>query len=86
MIKKGDNMGLKALSINEVKQVATNRGGWCLSQKYFNQLTKLKWKCSEGHIWGAIPKNVKKIMVSNLFKYENENDCLKVFLLELKKE
>lgn len=48
------------LTIEDMKQMAEDKGGWCLSDEYTNNLTKLTWKCSEGHIWETIPKHVRK--------------------------
>ena len=36
-----------------------SRGGKCLSKKYVNKETHLKWECSEGHVWKAKPGDVK---------------------------
>ena len=47
------------LSIKEMKMIAEERGGQCLSKKYFNSHLKLKWKCFKGHIWKATPHMVK---------------------------
>ncbi|MDP2908464.1 MAG: hypothetical protein Q8N77_01530, partial [Nanoarchaeota archaeon] len=47
------------LSIEEMKELAKSRDGKCLSKKYTNNLTKLKWQCQKGHTWEAIPANVK---------------------------
>lgn len=47
------------LTIEEMKQLAIGRGGECLSKTYKNLLTKLKWKCAEGHIWEARPHGIK---------------------------
>ncbi|WP_404429601.1 hypothetical protein [Sutcliffiella horikoshii] len=43
-----------------MRRYAIERGGWCLSVEYVNQLTKLTWKCKEGHIWDTIPKHIIK--------------------------
>lgn len=48
------------LSISEMQSIAIDRGGQCLSEKYINSTTKLKWKCKNGHFWGAIPSAIKK--------------------------
>ena len=42
-----------------MREIATQRGGKCLSDKYRNIDTKLKWECKNGHIWEATPNNVK---------------------------
>jgi hypothetical protein len=45
--------------LREMKDLAKLRGGLCLSKRYINRSTKLKWKCAEGHIWEATPHSVK---------------------------
>ena len=47
-------------TIQEMRHIASARGGKCLSDRYINTSTKLKWRCAEGHIWSAIPLNVIK--------------------------
>lgn len=49
----------KKYTINDMKKIAIEKGGDCLSQKYINNKTNLRWKCSKGHEWNATPKNVK---------------------------
>ena len=46
-------------TIEEMRIIAKSRGGECLSDKYVNSHTKLKWRCSEGHEWNAVPCSVK---------------------------
>lgn len=48
------------LSIEEMKQLAIDRGGECLSNVYINSRTKLKWKCCRGHEWYTIPKTITR--------------------------
>ncbi len=50
----------KRLSIDEFHVLAKERGGVCLSHKYTNNTTKLRWKCSKGHEWNAVPSSVKR--------------------------
>ncbi len=50
----------RRLSIDEMVQIASDRGGRCLSEVYVNTRTKLKWECSEGHQWVALPSDVIK--------------------------
>lgn len=50
----------KPLTLEDMKRIASEKGGWCLSEEYINQLTKLTWKCSEGHTWDTIPKHIRK--------------------------
>src|SRR3989344_3659633 len=48
------------LTIAEMHKIATKRGGKCLSEKYINSSTKLKWQCVKGHHWEALSYNIKK--------------------------
>lgn len=45
-------------NIKDMQDLAAKRGGKCLSKKYINTSTKLKWQCSKGHIWKSAPNNV----------------------------
>ena len=47
------------LSLDEFKNIAKERGGKCLSKKYVNIDTKLKWECSKGHVWFNTPYHIK---------------------------
>ncbi len=49
----------KALTIQEMQSLAKKRGGKCLSKKYINAMTKLKWRCQNGHIWKSTPYSAK---------------------------
>ena len=40
----------KMHTIDEINKSITN-GCKCISEKYKNNVTKLEWKCSIGHIW-----------------------------------
>ena len=44
--------------IEQMHQIAKERGGRCLSEHYTNKSTKLLWECSKGHQWEATPHNV----------------------------
>ncbi len=63
-IKKGNwcpvCSGNKKLNIEEMQNIAKERGGECLSKEYINNSTKLRWKCNKGHIWENTPANIKK--------------------------
>lgn len=50
--------GRPVYTINDMKKIAKNKGGICLSDQYINSSTKLIWQCSEGHIWKTAPSNV----------------------------
>jgi hypothetical protein len=47
------------LTIEELQKIAEGRGGICLSKKFIDYKTKLKWRCKEGHVWEAVPYNIK---------------------------
>ena len=39
-------------------RLAKSRGGACLSDNFVDVITKLRWRCNEGHEWNAIPHSV----------------------------
>lgn len=52
--------GHKKLTIQEMRTIAKRKGGLCLSKKYVNSQTNLRWRCKEGHEWNGLPNNVKR--------------------------
>jgi len=52
--------GNAKLTMENMDQLAKNMGGKCLSKKYVNNTTKLKWRCNSGHVWTASPSAVKQ--------------------------
>lgn len=48
----------KRLSIDDMRQLARQRGGQCLSDHYRNNSTKLHWECHRGHQWQAMPSSI----------------------------
>ena len=52
-------MPVSDYDINDMKELAKKRGGKCLSTKYINMYTKLKWKCNKNHIWETSPQVIK---------------------------
>jgi hypothetical protein len=52
--------GTVGLTIEEMLSLAEDRGGRCLSSRYRGGKTSLRWECSEGHQWNAMPGNVKR--------------------------
>ncbi len=42
-------------TIEEMRELAHSHGGECLSPNYINCHTKLRWKCSEKHIFEINP-------------------------------
>ena len=45
--------------IEDIKQIATNNGGECISDKYVDNRTKLIFRCGNNHIWKAAPYSIK---------------------------
>jgi predicted lactoylglutathione lyase len=50
---------MRNLNISDMRRIAKERGGKCLSSSYVNGTTKLTWQCSFGHTWAAIPHAVR---------------------------
>ena len=48
------------MTLEYMKVLARRHGGKCLSKRYVNSKTKLKWLCHKGHSWLAIPSNIVK--------------------------
>jgi hypothetical protein len=48
------------LRLQEMQQIARDRGGSCISKRYTNNETALLWECRRGHRWKATPSNVKR--------------------------
>jgi hypothetical protein len=46
-------------ALKDMRRIAEERGGKCLSDTYVDNQTKLLWKCSEEHQWEAIPSSIK---------------------------
>lgn len=42
-------------TIEEMREIARERGGLCLSGSYVNLTTKLEWQCARGHAWRTSP-------------------------------
>src|SRR3989344_968350 len=51
---------LRRGNIKDMQEIAESREGKCLSEKYINVDTKLKWQCEKGHVWEAIPSSIKR--------------------------
>ena len=49
----------KYQTLNDMHELARSRGGECLSDEYLGQATKLVWRCSDNHIWKAVPNAIK---------------------------
>jgi hypothetical protein len=51
---------LSGFIIEDMKILAKKYGFFCLSKKYYNMYTKLKWKCKNGHVWDGRPSHIKQ--------------------------
>jgi len=52
--------GRKVAAVNQLRkasEVATQRGGACISSEYKNSQTNMMWRCVEGHEWEATFSN-----------------------------
>lgn len=45
-------------TIEDLKKLAKERGGFCLSTTYEGAFVQLEWKCQKSHIWRAVPDSV----------------------------
>lgn len=45
--------------LEEMCRIAASRDGECLSEAYTSSRIKLRWRCAEGHEWGATPNDIK---------------------------
>jgi hypothetical protein len=50
----------KRKNLEDMRSIATARGGKLLSRSYVDTNTKLRWRCAEGHVWEAIPNSIKR--------------------------
>ncbi|MFP3441048.1 hypothetical protein R0K18_25265, partial [Pantoea sp. SIMBA_133] len=48
----------KKYTILDMKRLAEERGGKCLSDTYVNNYTKLKWECTNGHQFEKDPRHI----------------------------
>jgi hypothetical protein len=53
--------GKAKLTIEEMQELAKEKGGECLSTEYIDAKTKLRWICKEGHEWEDTPSNIKHL-------------------------
>ena len=45
-------------TLAQMKALAVQRGGECISKVYRRNEVKLKWRCAEGHVWSAAPSGI----------------------------
>jgi len=50
----------QAKTMEDMRNLAAQHGGKCLSEVYKNAGTKLLWQCKEGHQWRTTPNSVVK--------------------------
>jgi hypothetical protein len=48
------------LTLEQFHSLAAQQGGKCLSNRYINKDTPLRWECALGHRWQASPGKVKR--------------------------
>jgi len=58
---------MKKRTIGEIKSIANQRNGKCLSKVYKNNYTKLRWECEFGHQWNA--------MFHSIYRYDINDWC-----------
>lgn len=46
-------------TIEDMRKLAAERGGQCLSARYQSIHATMKWRCKKGHVWKARANNVK---------------------------
>jgi hypothetical protein len=51
---------MKKLTLEYMKNLATTKGGLCLSTEYINSTSKLLWRCNKEHEWSANPGSIVK--------------------------
>jgi len=50
-----DCTGIKSYTLEDMKRMARERGGECLSTEYLDMNVKLEWTCRRKHVWKATP-------------------------------
>ena len=73
----------KKITIDEMHNLAKNRGGKCLSKQHINARTKLLWECAEKHEWEAIPSSIKKGTWCPKCAAKKRNDKMKLTINEM---
>ena len=48
------------LTLEQFQELASKKGGACLSVAYKNERTALYWRCACGHEWEAVPAKIKR--------------------------
>lgn len=50
----------RKLSMDDMHDMAHERGGQCLSKEYISEHVKLKWRCAKGHEFMLAPNNIRR--------------------------
>lgn len=50
----------KKLSIDDMREIAREKGGECLTDEYISEHVKLRWRCREGHEFLLAPNNIRR--------------------------
>ncbi len=58
-LKRAYTTSYSEKEMENLKKVAQDKGGRCLSKTYVNNSTKLLWECSANHRWYAVPSSIK---------------------------
>ena len=45
--------------LREFQEIAISKKGLCLSKKYINNSTPLRFQCEKGHSWSAVPYSIR---------------------------
>lgn len=64
-------------TIEDMRKLASMKGGKCLSKEYVLNNVNLKWKCKEGHIWENQPANITMGQWCPICNKENEKLTIK---------
>lgn len=51
--------GTLPITIEDMRALAQERGGRCLSEEYINSTTPLRWECKKHHQWSAPPSRIR---------------------------
>lgn len=51
----------RRLTIEDMRRLAAERGGKCLSDEYVNNSINLLWECANGHRWSARPGSLDRL-------------------------
>ncbi|RHZ58326.1 hypothetical protein Glove_374g31 [Diversispora epigaea] len=67
-------------TLDIAKIIAFNKGGECISNKYINGKSHLRWKCVRGHEWNSSLASIKNgnTWCPYCSKYKRENLCREI--------